>query len=289
MKISTLLIFGLSISFFNSCITNKDDADWSDMNLKGKVKSITDSTFQAVEKFGEAIKVDSLISFSKIIFNEHGFKTEEASWDISGFIKLVHGYNGKGLLIQTEQFDQNEKFIAKVNYEYNKEKRRTTENTYNHQGQLIKKSIYRYYSENEIEISDYDSVGELIKTVSSKYNKDGFLIEKLINSEDNDTFDKLVRYKVDKLGRIVEESEYTTEGKMFDFTKSPAHRFEGWYNDNGDLSGFRSYVGDSYRTHQPYYEYDEKHNWIKRIRWAGEYELKQTPQFIDEREIEYYE
>lgn len=202
---------------------------------------------------------------------------------LHGYEKVVHDYNAQGLRVRTKYFDRGDSLIVKIDYKYDEQDRVSEENTFDSEEELIKKSIYRRPNDNLVEKSEYNSEGKLIKTVTSKYNKEGLLIERNNYSEEDKTFND-VKYKYDKQGRVIDEVTSTSEGTT---TRSEYLQ----YNYAGDLSFHRydipSFGGDPIEF-EAHYQYDENGNWIKRSVYSGKNDTKKTPGQITERKIYYY-
>lgn len=92
-KVLTII---LAMFCLASCEKSTQKNDLTEEKLKGKVKSIREIPYEAVEKFGEVVKGDAL-GFGKnlqITFNEKGNKLEENSFNPDGslYYKATYKY-----------------------------------------------------------------------------------------------------------------------------------------------------------------------------------------------------
>ena len=104
-------IYGLNLNYFKYCLfisvlplisfgQKKDLTNW---NLNGKVKSIKESSFFAIEKNGEFIK-DSLEFYYINKFNVYGNKIEDKRYTSKGNLEKKYVY----------KFDKENRRIKKV-------------------------------------------------------------------------------------------------------------------------------------------------------------------------------
>jgi hypothetical protein len=116
--LSTLLLIGMLIlvSYRPSAIIKNDLLD---LGLKGKVKTLTETEFKVVNKFGE-IQKGEIIDKDIYTFNEIGNKIEKTH------------YGSDGSLIENDI------------YKYDDKGNKTEENQYNSAGSLTSKSTYKY-------------------------------------------------------------------------------------------------------------------------------------------------
>ena len=73
-KVLTIVLAMLCLA---SCEKSTQKNDLAELKLNGKVKSIREISYEAVEKFGEVVKGDALVGFREnlqITFNNKGNK-----------------------------------------------------------------------------------------------------------------------------------------------------------------------------------------------------------------------
>ncbi len=170
---------------------NLKKTDWAKYNLKGKVKSFTNFSYEAIERFG---KIE---------------KGEKIDYDLGNFqIK----YNDKGNIIEENRYNLDGSLDEKSTYQYKYDTKgnKIEKNEYNSDGSLSYKKVYKYDSKgNLIEGNDYYSNGKLDKNY--KYDTKGNIIE-----ENNYIYDgslvKKYTYKYDNKGNRIESNEYDSDG-----------------------------------------------------------------------------
>ncbi|NDV46698.1 hypothetical protein D0T49_06520 [Paludibacter sp. 221] len=224
------------------------------MNLNGKVKSMKESRYDAVEKFGEAVPDE----------------------DSEPTVVVWH-FNKDGNIQKEFREKRDDLFLSK---EYIYEKGKLKEIIeYAQNGEIRRKNLF-IDNEGVIEELSYDKDGNLKGKYINKYDDKNNLVEiASYDSEGNINF-KFV-YKYDDRGNRIELKSYSSDGK-------PMYISTSKYNDKNLLiqSEFTNVHFDEY-THENYYEYvtfDKHKSWTKRI----EYDEDSAPEGIIIREIEYY-
>ena len=132
--------------------------DLTEENLKGKVKSITENTYEAVDKFGQIEKGDVLVDSSAVytddghfkIYNEKGNKIEENYYNSNGSLiyKNTYKYDEKGNNIEEYHYDEDGKFNYKYTYKYDEKGNNIEKNNYDSNGRLDSKYTYEYDKNN---------------------------------------------------------------------------------------------------------------------------------------------
>lgn len=125
-----IILATLSVLCLVSCNQSEKKNDLTEENLKGKVKSITENTYEAVDKFGQIEKGDVLVDSSAVytddghfkIYNEKGNKIEENYYNSNGSLiyKNTYKYDEKGNNIEKNNYDSNGRLDSKYTYEYDK-------------------------------------------------------------------------------------------------------------------------------------------------------------------------
>lgn len=276
MKTKLLFMCCLSIFFF---CNGQEQIKLSDKNLYGKVKSVKELTYDAIQKFSEIIKVKEV-------------STQE--------YLLV--FNKYGNLIEENMHDFNENFESNITYKYD-ENGNMLEiyNTYDEGF----KNIYKYdINGHNIEMNFYDSNGECLGGNTPKYDERGDLIEE-ISFDCDRKFNGKIIYKYDSNRKNVEKNEYNSDESISVKTtykyddngylierNNQKSSLDGVFNNkdifkNDDKGNIieKITVGGDFPGKTVYnYKYDLKGNWIKRITFQND-----IPKNIDEREIEYFE
>ena len=122
----------LSVLCLVSCNQSEKKNDLTEENLKGKVKSITENTYEAVDKFGQIEKGDILVDSSAVYTDDGHFKI----------------YNEKGNKIEENYYNSNGSLIYKNTYKYDEKGNKIEENYYNSNGRLDSKYTYEYDKNN---------------------------------------------------------------------------------------------------------------------------------------------
>ena len=119
--------------------------DLTEENLKGKVKSIKETTYEAVDKFGQIEKGDALNNYFNI-YNEKGNKIEDNSYDSDGNLssKDTYEYDEKGNNIERNWYDSDGRLGYKLIYKYDEKGNNIEENWYDSDGSLYEKHTYKY-------------------------------------------------------------------------------------------------------------------------------------------------
>tara|TARA_B100000427_G_C15087117_1_gene411089 strand:+ start:66 stop:452 length:387 start_codon:yes stop_codon:yes gene_type:complete len=105
-KLLSLFIVGFLLFGFSQKEEKK--ADWKKDNLKGKVKSVTETQYRSVEKFGEVQK-DSLRRKETRKYDDNGNGTEYAKYNSDGSLKykmtFKYEYDSKNNWIKAISFE----------------------------------------------------------------------------------------------------------------------------------------------------------------------------------------
>jgi len=223
-------------------------------NLKGKVKILKETRYNAEEEFDEIPKED-----------------------MRYWVTTMKVFDEKGNLIEQIQDDSDGNMYYKWTLKYD-EKGNIEGNEYSADGSLNRKEVYKYAEKgNLIEMSGYDFDGSLMYKFVYKYDNKRHLIEHSLYNPDGNLREKSI-YKYDNKGNKIEEDKYHSNGSLdytlaYKYDKKGNVIDEGWYNRVGNLIPQYTYK----------YEYDEKNNWIKKIKYDDD-----VATVITVREIEYY-
>ena len=166
----------LSVLRLVSCKQSEKKNDLTEENLKGKVKSIKEITYEAVEKFGQIEKGNVLYCLSYFtIYNEKGNKIEKNHYEFDGRLdyKVTYKYDENGNKIEKNDYDSDGSLDSKTTYKYDEKGNIIEINNYNSDGSLYSKHTYKYDEKgNIIEINNYNSDGRLKNTYTYKYEYD---------------------------------------------------------------------------------------------------------------------
>ena len=178
-----IILVILSVLCLVSCNQSEKKNDLTEENLKGKVKSITENTYEAVDKFGQIEKGNVLVDSSAVytddgrfkIYNEKGNKIEENYYNSNGRLiyKNTYKYDEKGNIIEENYYNSNGRLYSKATYKYDEKGNMIEDNFYDSDnGSLIYKNTYKYDEKgNNIEKNNYDSNGRLDSKHTYEYDK----------------------------------------------------------------------------------------------------------------------
>ena len=178
-----IILVILSVLCLVSCNQSEKKNDLTEENLKGKVKSITENTYEAVDKFGQIEKGDVLVDSSAVytddghfkIYNEKGNKIEENYYNSNGrlYSKTTYKYDEKGNMIEDNFYDSDDgSLIYKNTYKYDEKGNKIEEYHYDEDGKFNYKNTYKYDEKgNNIEKNNYDSNGRLDSKYTYEYDK----------------------------------------------------------------------------------------------------------------------
>ena len=236
----TLMLLVFSYSF--SAII--PETDWKDKELKGKVKSMTETTYN----YGYSGK-DNEVKKKKNIFNENGYIIEELYYDKNRKEPYSHKkrYNNKGLLVEshehtyTYEYDKNGNLVQ-IKRPKNSAYGGLERNTYNKSGKIIRTQTYtqNQYDKAGVKVTDdsnylKDKNGELYQSLSDYsyiYNKDGKLQE--------------IRDNIFSSGTIKYSYEYE-EGMYVKTVEASTQKFVTYYDKAGNEV---YYMWTTWRTSQ---------------------------------------
>jgi hypothetical protein len=263
---------------FSCNITNEQKNDLEKANLKGSVKSTTENTYQAIEKFGEVVKggknkldifskdncitkydVDGYLIESngiipcKFLYNDKNQLIEENEYTSN--TKIFHIYDKDGFEIELNNFHK-DTLVQKIKYKNDKMGNKVEINSYDYSGKLYYKIKQIFNGRNLIESKEYDKNGKLSGTTKRKYDKNGNEIEETIFDSNNIVFSKHNK-KYDNNNNLIESKRF------FDNAL--------WENENGITYRFE------------YKKLDSNKNWTELIEYEND-----IPTKITERTIEYY-
>ncbi len=249
---------------------------WDYVNLKGRVKSVTQFTYQAVDKLGKIEKGEkkSFDNF-KVKYTSNGYLIKIELYKPNGSLekKRTYKYDSKGNQIEKKMYNSDGSLDEKVIFYYNSEGKRTVSKMYSNDDFLLKTMYYRYDNKGYLTEKKESNFMEVLTNWTFKYDNKGNLIEKHNHSK----FYKWT-YKYDNKEGIIEQNKYSA-GKL-------DWRYTYQYDSNGNITERDKYDADENLiekyTHK--FEYDKKENWIKKITY-----LDGKPSLIIEREYEYYE
>lgn len=252
------------------------------LGLKGRVKSVKYSSYDAELKFGEIKKgarSSSRLENRYYYFNEEGVKIEDGECDSYGQIqrKRLYKYNDSGKLIEVRNFNSKDEFRGKTIYRIDDKGNLIETSDFNAEGQFMGKIIYtRDDKGNAVETNSYDSMGSLNSKFKFKYDRKGRVLESIYYGHGGE-LEEETYIKYDGKGKKT-EVKVITEGSVI----IKNLKYENKEKDElTAMIKFENYLIMSKTIYK--YKYDENGNWIEKISIEDE-----KPKIIQEREFEYY-
>ncbi|MCL2598169.1 MAG: zinc ribbon domain-containing protein [Paludibacter sp.] len=251
--------------FFNNSQANVNN-DWGKFNLKGKVKSIVQNSYEVRSENDELTEKNKVyngnlrdIKYWEYLYDED--ELFEVGIDMDFFLR-----NSSGFEVKFNTAGNIDKYMferAEILYKYDEKGNKIEEHwtdSYRDFDFFIK-----YAHNNNGQISEANIWGTKI---IYRYDNDGNLISVKPEVEDRENpFGITYTYNDDK--KISKMNNDNKNGNVFLI-------FE--YNDNGDVSKLKSELKDNNSfwsiiwTYK--YEYDEKGNWTKRYEYAEKIDLR---------------
>jgi hypothetical protein len=238
----------------SSIFVKGQNTDYIKWNLKGKVKSIKESSFSVKEIDGKYV-ADSLEYYYWNEFNSYGNKTVDTKFLPNGISdkNYIYKYDRNNRRSEENQYARDGKLIRTISYKYDSNGHLIEDSSIEGNGKPGKKIAYQYDEKwNVIEDDSYNGEGKLQKKFTYKYDTKGNKTENFRYNADG-ILEKKIFYTYDIQNNIVEESSYKPDGKLI------------WEY---------SYM----------YKYDNQNNWIEKIRIAGG-----KAEEILNREVVYFE
>lgn len=212
-----------------------EENDWKKMELSGKVKSVTETMYEAVEGLSgiEAGAIQTEPFYSYLEFNK------------------------SGMVVENEYLDNDYGMRVRIVSKYDKNGNRIEEASYDEDGNLDERSVFKYDKNgNMLEGVSYDLDGAELYRLSSIYDDNNNIIETSVNSSMGDDMQRKVIYKYDEKGNKTAEDMYANETVLV-----AASTFQ--YDENDNLiETYMNYVmqNDGGRG---VYKYDDRGNKIE--------------------------
>ncbi|MEI6577402.1 MAG: hypothetical protein WCO63_14595 [Bacteroidota bacterium] len=268
--LNVIFLFGLCLLFMG-CSVNKSPlfpsksksvavpykSDLSKSNLKGKVKIITSTLFDGIEKDGE-VQTGVINSIVITDYNTKGNVSayhgsvpyEKTSWN------TIFKFNCQGFVKGSESLNINARYGNTAKKESDK---------CDSKGNIIK--AVRYDEKGEVtdrSVYQYDSVGNIIEWDNYKANGDLWFV---------------TTYIFDSNSNMVAKYNFQPDVSFYD--KSTFK-----YDDNSNQIERKDYVDGkcNYDQSSQYLKFDAAGNWLKKISFDAE----KKPAYVTERLIEYY-
>lgn len=305
IKISIILILMILISSYS--YIKKENNDLSEFNLKGKVKSVREFTYENIDNL-EDIQKNKPSGKFVVFYNIKGNLTKRYSYHSDGrlVVNNIYKYDNEGFLIERIIFTLGE-MDFRYTFKYDEKGNKIEMTCYNSDGSLNDKTTYKYdIKDNQVEIIMYNSNEKLEEKSEYTYNdKDIKMDGKLELFKPDGSLDFSTIYNYDEKGNKIELYSYESNRN---FRNNDTFK----YDDKGNLIEFISLYPNGNVYSKDTYKYDEKGNQIEKITFNSNSEIKEnittkydydenenwvkknvysnkTLLYIKERKIEYYE
>lgn len=238
-KILTLI----SLMAISIACQNTPKNDWEENNLKGKVKSVKQITYEtSLDESGTPqkgkISTDSYKNFEEF-FHPNGFLNEIRYFDANNNLKEydIYQYDAKNKLSEIHSFNQNKELKKKTHYIYDKKGnvsqkiyeslnglpnikktftyhsngQKATELTYNAEGVLESKMKFSYHSDNGkvSKFTYYDANDVLMGEIFITYNRESNPIEEKYDLKGLGKFSFRYEYIYDTNKNWVQQVQYS--------------------------------------------------------------------------------
>jgi hypothetical protein len=241
-------------------------------NLQGKVKSITETLFTAIEKFGEVTKgsadsFESSIHNYSLEFNDRGYLIKDSKNSL-----II--YDNKNNIIEKQNYDMKEI------YKYNEEGLLIEINEFlcKNLDSITTKTKYKYDNTNQVEQSIYESNGELSLKIIDSYENKNLISRSVFRS--NGTSKGSLYYVYDK-----NNNEIKSQRLLIDKRGGTLHEEdETKYDENNLVIEIKSKGMNGVDIHKyKYIKFDSNKNWVEKIEYYNG-----KPKFVIVRKIEYF-
>lgn len=269
----------LSSAFSFTANTQKTDAQT--MKLYGKVQTVKETCYLAVDQGGTVIKGEKTdpslnINDMHYRFNESGYFIEQLDYtsDQKFVQRIVYVYNGGGQVMEerVENPDgslNHKEVVVRRDDRGNKTEAKLIYNTLSSPFKVL----FTYDANNNLTETCVYHDGAVFLKFQSKYDQAGNEIENWDITAGEGTI-----YKYDARGNRTEETRYNQNGEMIGKKTTV-------YNLHNQKTEVRKYDKDGHLLFTTSYTYvlDDHQNWIRQIEYFNGKPLTMT-----ERAIEYY-
>lgn len=256
------------------------DTDREKMRLKGRVKSVVQTSYVALPKGpGSIDKGAKKGCFFRCEFDGNGRKILEQTYSEAGMPGTVTEYN----------YDEDDRIEAEI--------RKSPA------GKLLGRMEWKYDSAGTLKNKTwFDAAGEVVRKGVYRYDVEGNCVSEIWFNKDSSKFSEF-RYQYDPVGQLMakevlfhqEEGEeyvplkrvWNARGRMVEELKGlpqDMRRYTYKYSTRGDVIGGTEPADGQEEVAYVYkFYYDAQGNWVKRVKFAGD-----VPTLYEEREYTYY-
>ncbi len=187
-----------------SCKSHRNNNDLTRSNLKGQVKSVTESEYAANSKFGQAEKGD-LTEKEDYKYNDDGNMDEYNYYYSNGQLeyKIIAKFNEKGDQTEGRMYNTDGKFVANCVRTYDNNQNLLSYTIVKTNADTFQRISYKYNDKGKaIELNTYQSEGKLSSKDVRKFDEKGLISEEIEYAQNGDqTYDHTFQYEdIDKKG-----------------------------------------------------------------------------------------
>jgi YD repeat-containing protein len=279
---TVLFLLLVTVCLLSSCSDDRPPAKTSsyldNMGLKGKVKSLIETEYNAESKLGEIQKGNIIKTKAINLFNENGNTLEYQLFNADGSqnAKGTYKYDDKGNMIEVTHF-RDGKLSSKDTYEFDNKEYEVNSKSYLPDGSLESRGKNKYDEKgNKIEEIYFQANGKLDTKYTSKFDEKGNVIETNgynsnggLTTKTSHRYDEkgneieMIYFNAETNTRMIRSFKYDVDGKIVEETVNLGNRI----------------TKNTYK----YDKYDMNGNWLIKIQ-----ESDISPLSIVEREIVYY-
>ena len=236
-NIYIVLIIFVIPNFTLSCGNHHNDLQ--DYNLRGKVKSVRETSYKAFDKFGEIQKGDitdeyNLFNNYYALYNTKGNLLTEIEYKIDGSIdykstylydkndrvseiiginndgsqdKWVSKYDESGYLVEDNWYEDDGGLYLKYLYANDNKGNALSQSCYSDDGTMKSKYIHKYDLEDNLtERKEYNSLGQIILEQKYVYDETGNRIESIYKRSN---YYNMSLSSYDTKNNVIEEIDYS--------------------------------------------------------------------------------
>ena len=278
MRIFNSMLMAVLFLSAAGCAGNTKKTDRQNDNLKGDVKSVIQTDYEAVGKFG---KTEKGMEQSKIrtVYDLEGNATEiEVSMYGEPVYSIIFEKDDDGRRIGGRKFGSDRLLEQIFSINYDDSGNPVEQAFFDPDGTMASKTLLKYDKNGYVvEQSDYDRNGELEYMQIYVNDSKGNRVEQKQYNPDG-TLDQRHVFVYDKNGNLAEVKSYDSDGELFDFYTFSTDK-------NGNRSGMSFQLDGEVYSYRYEYELDENGNYIRSVEYDKESNLPET---VTERAIEYF-
>jgi len=251
--------------------------DWKQLELKGKVKSLSTQQTYRYKKAGEWLPWEKTYA-KDYLFNNKGRYTEYMDYGLDGKLSysIIYTYTAKNTTLAF--FDKEGKAGIKKIHVLDDKGRVTEEIEYTKDGVPDRRYANSYDEKgNKITVTGYKADGTMTSKITYTYDAGGRMIGYLTATPGYANSSR--KYVLDEKGNTKEDIWYNGQGAI-------EYRYVRTYDEKGNKIEELTYKGkDELRNMIRWkYEYDKNGNWTKRTESNSE----GIEFHIEERKLTYY-